>query len=176
LRLNQIVILGLGLSLGIVLGATILISSPKKTGGQSPPTVGRPVPDFSLVLLNGEKISKDSLAGRPYLINFWATWCPPCKEEMPLIEKIHVNHPDSIFVVGVNVDEGEQIVEKFIQDMNITLSVGIDRGGGISRAFFARSLPITYFVDSEGIIRAQLLGALTEATAETYLNAVGVSP
>ncbi len=133
--------------------------------------IGQPAPDFTLRGPNGETVRLSDFAGHPMLINFWATWCPPCRFEMPLLEQTYEKLKDQGFVVlGVDVQEGPDLVNPYIQEMGLTFPVALDRGGAVSTAYRVAALPTTVFVDANGVVTDIHRGALIEDTLQGYLD------
>lgn len=133
--------------------------------------IGQPAPDFTLRGPNGETVRLSDFAGHPMLINFWATWCPPCRFEMPLLEQTYEKLKDQGFVVlGVDVQEGPDLVNPYIQEMGLTFPVALDRGGAVSTAYRVAALPTTVFVDANGVVTDIHRGALIENTLQGYLD------
>ncbi|MFQ6058716.1 MAG: redoxin domain-containing protein [Anaerolineae bacterium] len=133
--------------------------------------VGSPAPDFTLPDLEGQPVSLSRLKGQPVMINFWATWCPPCRFEMPLIEAAYQKYKDQGFVVvAVDVQEPQELVEAFVQRFGLSFPVVLDSAGEVSSIYRVRGLPRSFFVDREGVIRAMKAGALLrEEELEGYL-------
>jgi thiol-disulfide isomerase/thioredoxin len=169
-----------GLGLGLLLGLLVFYGGPtagKPAAGverRLPPTVGSALADFSLTQLNGERIALSDLRGRPVVINFWATWCPPCREEMPLLEQTAQTYADQLVVIGIDYGEDAQTVAAYVQEIGIHFPIALDEDGQVSERYYVRSFPTTFFVDAEGVLRAQHLGALTDKLMVTYLQTVGV--
>ncbi len=138
------------------------------------PKVGAHAPDFELQNLSGEAIALSELRGKPVLINFWATWCGPCRLEMPDLQKIYELNEGDFLVLAVNADEEKRIVERFAKDIGITFDVLLDPGGNVQSLYQLRGYPTSYLLDAEGIIRVQHIGILHEAQLEDYLVEVGV--
>lgn len=190
-RLKGILFLLGGLLLGVALGALVLYSGPSQPGSTSrrtPPTVGSPVPDFTLALLDGEGLASEGLAsegdearlselkGRPVVINFWATWCAPCEQEMPLLQQYADRYEGQLALLGVDYEEDESVVREFVTEREITFPILLDRSGIVANQYYVRNFPTTFFVDSEGVLRAQHLGMLTEELLEKYLKTIGINP
>ncbi|GAB4426177.1 MAG: hypothetical protein Kow0031_05910 [Anaerolineae bacterium] len=141
----------------------------------SPPevvAVGTIAPDFQLESLAGPTVSLESLAGKPVVINFWATWCPPCKEEMPALEAAFKQHGDHVNFLAVNVQEDRPLVNRFVQQFGLSLPVLLDFDGDTLNLYGVRGLPTTVFVDAEGRVAALHLGGLTEESLAEYLDAL----
>lgn len=125
------------------------------------PRQGFPAPDFSLSTPDGETITLSSLRGRPLLINLWASWCPPCRAEMPAMQQVYEKYKDEGFLVlAINAtyqDSPSQAVA-FAADYGLTYPILLDVSGEVSERYRLRSLPTTFFVDPDGIIREVVVG------------------
>jgi len=137
----------------------------------SAPTIGAPAPDFRLPRLGGEELALSSLKGKAVVVNFWATWCGPCRDELPLLADLARRYPASeLTVLGVNVQEGEAVVRPFAEEMGITFPLVLDKTGEVVKRYRLRGLPTTVFIDRAGIIRAVYLGPLTSDTLARHLS------
>lgn len=123
------------------------------------PQVGFAAPDFSLETLDGETITLSDLRGQAVLVNFWATWCPPCRKEMPAIQQLYEQYRGQGFtVLAVDLQESEAQVADFTAQMGLTFPILIDSGGQVFSRYGVRALPSTFFVDPDGIIQEIALG------------------
>jgi thiol-disulfide isomerase/thioredoxin len=177
MQLRGFLVLGIGLLVGIALGALILLSGNGSIGTahrQLPPTIGSPVKDAQLALIDAKSINLSSLQGKPVVLNFWATWCPPCKEEMPLLQRYSELYADKVVIIGVNYGEDQEVVLKFLTAEKIAFPIALDGKGLISDQFFVRSYPTTFFIDQAGVLRAQHLGLLSDSVMQKYLGLIGV--
>ena len=168
-----------GLLLGVALGALVLMSGPSRAGTrerQLPITVGSVAPDFSLAQLGGKPLKLSDLKGKPVVVNFWATWCPPCKEEMPLLQRYSSQFGEQMILLGVDYAEQEPVVQDFVDQMGITFPILLDSDGAVSNLYYVRNYPTTFFIDAEGVVRAQHLGLLTEDSLQKYLKTIGLEP
>ena len=122
--------------------------------------IGNKIPDFVLYDLKLNKIEASEFKGKPIILNFWATWCPPCREEMPSIESFYKkNKEKGIEVVAVSVDQdSKEKVAEFIKNKGYSFPIYYDYGAILSRTFFIRSIPTTYFIDRNGIIIDKKIG------------------
>jgi len=135
------------------------------------PEAGRRAPDFTLPALSGESLTLSAFEGRPVLINFWASWCPPCREEMPHLQAAAEANPELV-VLAVDATHTERSVEQvaaFVEEFGLTFPVALDRDGAVNDQYLVRALPTSYFVDRSGIIRVKYLGALTPALLNEFL-------
>lgn len=134
------------------------------TSGGAPPPSPREsfsAPDFTLDLLGGGQVTLSDLRGEVVVINFWASWCPPCREEMPAIEKVYQEYKDrGLVVLAVNTtyQDREADAAAFVQNFALTFPIPLDRTGAVSNRYQLRGLPSTYFVDRRGVIRSVVVG------------------
>ena len=116
-------------------------------------------PDFALEDLSGKRWSLKDFRGKVVFLNFWATWCIPCRDEMPLMEKIHREFKDQgLEVVAVNFREDRQAVKKFVEELGVTFKVLLDPGGNVSNEYGAWSLPLSYFINRKGEFIGKVMG------------------
>jgi thiol-disulfide isomerase/thioredoxin len=119
----------------------------------------RPAPATTFFLLSGKYVDMDELRGRVVLVNFWATWCPPCRKEMPSMDRLDKMQSGRPFtVVGVNVKEPADLVEAFVDDTSLGFPIALDENGGLAASWRAFVYPTSYLVDRKGQIRYSLNG------------------
>ncbi len=129
--------------------------------GESPvATVGKPAPDFDTVDLNGKVWSLSKLKGKVVFVNFWATWCPPCREEMPSMQRLYVKLPKDKFkmIALFNKDQPE-LVKNFIAKLGLTMPILSDEYNFAGTKYGLTGLPETFIVDKQGVIREKIIGA-----------------
>ena len=135
------------------------------------PEVGRRAPDFTLTDLDGNQIRLSDLRGKVVFINFWATWCPPCRAEMPEIEAIHQEYKSKdVVVIGVDILESENVVRDLVEQGGYTWTFVIDTTGEMSSSYKVNAIPSSYFIDREGVLRAVNIGAMTKRAMEAKLR------
>lgn len=112
-------------------------------------------PDFELVTMDGQSARLSDLRGKVVLLNFWATWCPPCKAEMPDLEALYREHgaAQGFVVVGVNYEEDAAPVQAFVRERRLSFPVWLDRRGTAAAKLGVRGLPVSFIIDREGYIR-----------------------
>lgn len=142
------------------------------TNGELPasPREGFPAPDLTLDQIGGGQVTLSQLRGKVVMVNLWASWCAPCRIEMPAIEKVYRAYKDQGFVVlGVNstFQDSEPDAIAFVQEMNLTFPILLDRTGSVSHRYQLRALPSTYFLDRKGVIRVAVFGSMNEALIES---------
>ncbi len=126
---------------------------------------GRLAPDLSLDMLEGEKfVLSDQVGKKAIVLNFFATWCGPCKAEMPELVRFAEKHKDAPFLmIGINADEREDTVRDFIKEYGVSYPVGIDKNSRVQRLFSVRSLPTTVFIGADGIVHLYEIGSIQNA-------------
>ena len=118
-----------------------------------------PAVDFNLLDLNGNKVVLSGLKGKIVFLNFWATWCSPCREEMPSMQKLYTRFKDKDFaMVAVSLNEPASVVEKFFKDYNLTFTALLDSDGELMTPYGVRAIPATYIIDRDGAIIGKAFG------------------
>jgi thiol-disulfide isomerase/thioredoxin len=140
--------------------------------GDSPADAGRgPAPDFALPNLAGGELSLADLAGRPVVLDFWATWCAPCIRQVPVLNAIHERYGDQVSVVGVSVDvDAEEVVPPFVEEHEIQYRVLLG-DEGLAQRYGALGFPTLFVLGPEGTILAVHSGVITEQALEEALAA-----
>ena|SRR5215212_5760049 len=128
----------------------------------SAPQEGQTAPEFTLRTLDGAEVRLSELRGKVVVINFWATWCGPCREEMPLLEQAkQEREADGLVILAVNVQESDGQVRPFVERLGLTYPIGMDKNGSLARRYEVRSYPTTYFIGRDGTIEGRRVGAYT---------------
>jgi len=145
-------------------------------GQESEQNTAEPVeaPDFTVYDADGNEVRLSDFKGKPVIVNFWATWCGPCKSEIPSFEKAIAEYGDKIEFLMINVTDGVQDtvegVKKFMDDNGYEFRVLYDLNLEAAQKYGASSIPLTYFIDSEGYAVNGYLGAIPEKTLNTYIT------
>ncbi|HNH89948.1 MAG TPA: TlpA disulfide reductase family protein [Thiobacillaceae bacterium] len=122
---------------------------------------GRATPGLAFSLASGQTLEMGALKGKVVLVNFWATWCPPCRREMPSMDRLDKMETGRPFtIVAVNVKEEDDLVERFLDDMPLGFPIALDPDGKLAAAWKAFVYPTSYLVDKAGRIRYSLNGTL----------------
>ncbi len=160
--------------LAVVLLGVLLWSGLAASGNSAVPVLvapGQPAPDFELMTLDGKTAVLEDYAGDVILINFWATWCPPCKAEMPAINAFYeANQEKGLTVLGINAQEDRGTVSKFIATSGFTFPILLDSAGNVARQFQVNSYPTTIIVDRTGTIQTIHNGLITAEQLETLVT------
>ena len=137
------------------------------------PLVGKIAPDFSLQTIDGQLVTLSALKGKAVLINLWATWCQPCRLEMPTIQAAYEKNKDrGLVVLAINFTAQDNLkdVSAFVEELKLTFPILLDPTGDVSANLYAmHSLPMSFFIDSKGVIRNIQFGAMDPAKIESYL-------
>jgi cytochrome c biogenesis protein CcmG, thiol:disulfide interchange protein DsbE len=142
----------------------------------SAPQAGFPAPDFTLHTPTGETYTLSELKGNAVLVNLWATWCPPCRAEMPAIQAIYDEYRDQGFVVlaiNMTAQDNALNIAPFLKEYNLNFPVLLDETGEISTAYQLRSLPSSYFINRAGVISEVVIGGpMAEALLRTRVEKI----
>ena len=132
---------------------------------------GQKAPDMPMLGIEGGVVRLDSFKGKVVVLNFWATWCPPCRKEMPLLESTYKRYQENgLVILGINYNEDRERVLKFTQEMGVTFPVILDKELKLTRRYGVLSLPATFFIDKKGIIRGQHKGEIVEEIIATKVE------
>lgn len=142
--------------------------------GSKPPQIGGPAPSFEAKTLEGKMVSLSDYRGKVVLLTFWATWCEPCKKEMPEIQAAYEKHQEEgLVVLAVNFGENLDTASGFAHHGKLTFPILLDRRANIAERFGVISLPVTFFIDPDGVIRERVVGGtLTEEGIERLFRKV----
>jgi len=129
--------------------------------GVSLPKIKRGAPNFNLKNLAGDSVALNSFQGKTILLNFWATWCLPCREELPSMQRMYEKLGSSgIEVVAVSIDRGNpRKVKKYIDQYNLTFPILLDPGQKVRKSYFIMGLPTSYLIGPDGYLRGFISGA-----------------
>lgn len=161
---------GDGPSTPVVLGLT---SQPKNLA-MTGVAVGQLAPNFSLPTLGGDRLTLAERRGQPVLVNFWASWCGPCRLEMPaLVRAYQQYHPDGLEIIGFNVtsQDSRPAVQSFVDEFSVPYPIVLDEAGHVTADDYQlRGLPMSLFINPDGTIARIQLGAMTETQIETFIQ------
>ncbi|MFN2564132.1 MAG: TlpA family protein disulfide reductase [Gemmatimonadaceae bacterium] len=151
----------------------------RRFGAPAPVEVGRPAPAYRAVSANGDSVSLDALRGKPILLNVWATWCHPCRDEIPELQRIYERYRGrGLELVGVSVDAAgeDDAIRAFMRRYGMTYPVWRDPAENVSAAFLVVGVPATFLIDRSGVLRWKKTGPIGDgdstltAAIEAALN------
>jgi peroxiredoxin len=145
-------------------------AAPETAGSVPAPVVGYAAPDFALPTLTGERVALADLGDRPIILNFWATWCGPCRVEMPALQATAERYAGLAHVIGINQGEPPERVAAFATEYGISYPLLLDSDNAIHKSYRVRSLPTTLIIDGNGVVRAVVHGAVSAAVLAEQLN------
>ena len=134
---------------------------------------GDKAPNFSLQSLEGETMTLADLKGKGVILNFWGSWCEPCRNEMPDLEKAWLANKDqNIVIVGVTVDESEVPAEQFVRQVNTTFPILMDKQKEVTKAYNIGKMPSTFYIDQDGIVQEIIIGQMDEKRINSALEKI----
>lgn len=125
------------------------------------PEIGALAPGFALPTLDGQTVSLDELRGQPLVLNFWATWCSPCRMEMPYLQAAFNQKGEEVRFIAINLGDNEEKARQFVQYMRMSFTVALDLDLAVGNAYNVRYIPTTFLIDKEGVIRHIKVGAFS---------------
>jgi len=167
--------LNIGLKVIVLIVLTLgLLMTGCSSGTNQQPVIGKPAPNFKLQSLDGQSISLSDFRGKPVLINFWATWCGPCRIEMPYLQQIYEEwHGKGMVVLTINIGESSSQIKEFMQSQGLSLPVLLDKGGSVAQKYNILGIPTTFFLDKDGVIQDKIISAFqNKAQIEKRLDKI----
>jgi len=122
---------------------------------------GKRAPDFELEDLNGNMISLSEYRGEKVFLNFWASWCPPCRAEMPDMQKLHEAEFENFTILAVNIGEGKSTAANFAMQNQLRFKILLDNSRETAQEYLVRGIPTSYFLDEDGVIINKTTGAIS---------------
>ena len=158
----------------IIVALVLVLAGCSGGPASSAAQVGERAPDFQLQNLDGQTISLGDLRGKPVLVNFWTTWCPPCRSEMPFLQQIYEEWSDTgLVLLAVDSGESQARVKEFLETRSLSLPVLLDTDNRVAQKYNIRGIPTTFFIDRDGIIQEKIVGAFPSKEAiEEHLGKI----
>ncbi|ANU10315.1 cytochrome c biogenesis protein [Planococcus antarcticus DSM 14505] len=138
---------------------------------------GEKAPDFQLTALDGQEVTLSDYQGQKVLLNFWATWCPPCRAEMPHMQTYFDEHAEdeNVVILSVNLtteDKGLEEIEEFVEEFGLEFAIPMDEKGDVGATYQAVSIPTSYMIDTEGRIQNKVVGPMDLPMMEQLVEAM----
>jgi cytochrome c biogenesis protein CcmG/thiol:disulfide interchange protein DsbE len=161
------------LILGVALIVTVASLAYAITGSGSGPLREGPAPDFTLELFDGGQLSLNELGGQVVVLNFWASWCPPCRQEAPILEAVWQRYRgQGVTFVGLNYQDTETPAGAFIEEFGISYPNGADQHSRIAKSYGVQGVPETFIITPQGEIGEVFIGSPTEAQLTAVLDSL----
>ena len=158
-----VVVFSLGIAGFLGLMALGLINKAPVTGRSGITRIDKPAADFTLPLFDGGELTLSQYIGLPIVINFWSSWCPPCRQEARALERTWRAYKNrGVILVGVDIQDAEKDARAYLAEFDVTYPNGVDTDGTITVDYGVIGLPVTFFVNSDGIVERRWVGAIPE--------------
>jgi cytochrome c biogenesis protein CcmG/thiol:disulfide interchange protein DsbE len=145
------------------------------TGSRNLPGVGAVAPTFELTSLEGQLLRLEAYRGQPFVLNFFASWCDPCRDEMPLLNELAASASrDGYRVVGVAIQDTRPALLQYATEAGLTFPIALDLNNKVQRAYWVYAPPATFFIDAQGVIRDKVSGPLSPERARAALAHIGI--
>ncbi|MBD0380636.1 thiol-disulfide oxidoreductase ResA [Paenibacillus sedimenti] len=155
----------------LVIGVFTIITNLSAADSKKYPQVGDKAPDFSLIGLDGKTHKLSEYKGKPVLMNFWGTFCPPCKEEMPDLQRQYDKwSPQGVVFLEVNVDKNKVTVQAFMDQYNLNMPVLLDAKEEVRKKYGVMDYPTTFFISPDGKVEVKKIGQMTESYIDQTLT------
>ena len=166
------------LGLMVLLGIGLANRSPA-TGRSGITRVGRPAPQMAFTTFDGDPMDLREQLGRPVVINFWASWCGPCRQEATILERLWQRYrEDDVVFIGVDIQDSDGDARAFISEFGITYPNGMDSDGRISIDYGVIGIPVTFLIDRDGVVARRWVGGVRQSQMNAWLEELvaGVTP
>jgi len=150
-----------------LVGSTITLGCSVSRDAVRGPEIGNLAPNFQLNNLDEESVALSDFLGKPVLVNFWTSWCPPCRSEMPFIQDTFTDKKwadEGLVVLAIDIGESPSTVSEFVKEYGLTFPVLLDITRDVSLEYNVRAIPTTFFIDRQGMIREIRIGPFSSVT------------
>jgi thiol-disulfide isomerase/thioredoxin len=142
----------------LIVSAMVVSGCARRSSQNETLEIGRPAPAFKLGDLSGRQVSLDQFKGKAVLLDFWATWCGPCRITMPLLENLQKEYPDTLVLLAINLQESRAEVQDYVRQQKLHSTVLLDEQGAVGSAYGAEAIPMQVLIDKTGIVRTITTG------------------
>ena len=149
------------------------------TGRSGATRIDKPAPNINMPLYDGGVLTPEDYADRPVVVNFWASWCGPCRQEAPIFERLSQEYGErGVLFIGVNIQDAQSDAEAYLREFAITYPNGSDEDGRISIDYGVIGIPVTFFVNRDGIVQRRWAGVMRETQLRQWIDelVLGVAP
>jgi thiol-disulfide isomerase/thioredoxin len=148
-----------------------ILGTSTATGRSGKELVGKKTPFFVAPMVGGKLISLEDYKDRPVVLNFWASWCPPCRDETPGMERVWRKYKDEgVIILGINVQDGEKEAKRYISEFGVTFFNALDLDGHITVDYGVTGLPVTFFINEEGFVIGRWVGSISESKLDSWVS------
>ena len=148
-----------------------ILGTSTATGRSGKELVGKEAPFFVAPMVGGQLISLEDYKDRPVVLNFWASWCPPCRDETPGMERVWRKYKDEgVIILGINVQDGEKEAQRYISEFGVTFFNALDLDGDITVDYGVTGLPVTFFINEEGFVIGRWVGSISERKLDSWVS------
>ena len=149
------------------------------TGRSGVTRIDKPAPPMNMPLYGGGSLTSSDYADKPVVVNFWASWCGPCRQEAPVFERLSREYSErGVLFIGVNIQDAERDAEAYLREFDITYPNGIDEDGSVSIDYGVIGIPVTFFIGRDGIVQRRWAGVMREAQLRKWIDelVLGAAP
>ena len=179
LRIYVTVLVVVGVLALTALMALGLANRSPVTGRSGVTRIDKPAPPINMPLYSGDGITAADYAGKPVVVNFWASWCGPCRQEAPIFERLSQEYGErGVLFIGVNIQDSEADAEAYLREYDITYPNGRDEDGSISVDYGVIGIPVTFFINRDGVVQRRWAGVMRETQLREWIDelAAGAAP
>jgi cytochrome c biogenesis protein CcmG/thiol:disulfide interchange protein DsbE len=169
-------VIGFGVVGLVVIGFLVLMAygianKPSVTGQSGLTRIGKPAPQFTGQMFDGSEFDLSEHTGKPIVINFWASWCAPCRDEQPGLEAMwRAYQDDDVMFVGVNIQDDETIGRQYVDEFDVTYPNVLDSDGRVTVEYGVIGIPVTFFINKQGLVERRFVGAIGEARLQQWVD------
>ncbi|OXS79357.1 redoxin domain-containing protein [Domibacillus enclensis] len=132
--------------------------------------LGDRAPDFKLQTMDGEEVNLSDYKGKKVFLNFWATWCPPCKAEMPHMQAFYEEQPEDVEILAVNLEESTEKAADFAKQYELTFPILMDADGTVAETYEVYTIPTTYVLNEDGTVHQKIVGPMDEPMMQELIK------
>lgn len=132
--------------------------------------IGDRAPDFKVQTMDGKEVNLSDYKGKKVFLNFWATWCPPCKAEMPHMQAFYEEQPEDVEILAVNLEESTEKAADFAKQYELTFPILMDADGTVAETYEVYTIPTTYVLNEDGTVHQKIVGPMDEPMMQELIK------